>query len=213
MVTILPARCYVAHEWIVKSALQHALAELPHAKEGVITLGMSDMEESYDEDYLIVERRACDGSLRVVGYARRPVRWVGAHLKRRGALVASKLLVGYASVLASHVSAMWPGISRQLIRLVSTAVNTGAECVISGNLARSDSRLPLSSIRWRPPGLPQRALLVRRSGWNGLCSPRAVAQLTDFYNGSLQEGDDSAARRDSFTRDSPASDFAATSRG
>src|SRR5580704_17597373 len=35
IVTILPARCYVRHEWILRQALSEVVSELPHISEGV----------------------------------------------------------------------------------------------------------------------------------------------------------------------------------
>jgi hypothetical protein len=40
VVTILPARCHVAQEWILRAALERALSILPGVREGVVTLGM-----------------------------------------------------------------------------------------------------------------------------------------------------------------------------
>lgn len=56
VITILPARCFVAQESILRRALDHALLELPGIPEGVVTLGMLDLEEGVDEDYLVVRR-------------------------------------------------------------------------------------------------------------------------------------------------------------
>jgi mannose-1-phosphate guanylyltransferase len=52
IVTILPARCYVAHEWILSAALQQVRAALPKIRAGVATLGMVDIDDGIDEDYL-----------------------------------------------------------------------------------------------------------------------------------------------------------------
>jgi hypothetical protein len=67
IVTILPARCHVAHESILRRALQFALAELPGVPEGAVTLGMLDPEEAVDEDYLLVGRARVGRALRVDG--------------------------------------------------------------------------------------------------------------------------------------------------
>ena len=83
VITILPARCYVAHESILRRAIIHALAELPAIPEGVVTLGMLDLEEGIDEDYLVVGRARGGRSLRIDGFARQPVRWVARHLRQR----------------------------------------------------------------------------------------------------------------------------------
>ena len=125
IVIMMPARCYVAHEWILKSALQHGLAELPLTYEGIITLGMRDIEDNDDEDYLVVSRTNGVRGLQVDAFVRRPVPWVAAHLKREGALVASGVLIGYAGAFASYISKMWPGLSGQLAVLTSAACAGG----------------------------------------------------------------------------------------
>src|SRR5208283_3772870 len=56
MVTIMPARCYVADEWILSSALHRLHAMLPRIPEGVGTLGMIDIDAGIDEDYLVPYR-------------------------------------------------------------------------------------------------------------------------------------------------------------
>jgi hypothetical protein len=42
IVTILPAKCYVADEAVLSRALTHALSQLPAVPEGAVTLGMLD---------------------------------------------------------------------------------------------------------------------------------------------------------------------------
>jgi hypothetical protein len=53
VVTILPARCYVANESILSAALTQLQAMQPMFPEGVGTLGMIEIEDGVDEDYLI----------------------------------------------------------------------------------------------------------------------------------------------------------------
>jgi hypothetical protein len=81
-------RDFVAHESILRRALDYALAELPGLSEGAVTLGMLDREEAIDEDYLLVSRARAGQALRVDGFARKPVPWVARRLRRHGALVA-----------------------------------------------------------------------------------------------------------------------------
>jgi hypothetical protein len=38
----------------------------------------------------------------------------------------------------------------------------------------------LRSLRWHPPSFAQRVLAVRRCGWSGLNSARAVARVSEF---------------------------------
>lgn len=180
IVVMMPARCYVAHEWILKSALQYGLAELPLTWEGIIMLGMRDIEENDDEDYLVVSRSNANRRLQVDAFVRRPVPWVASHLKREGALVASGVLIGYAGAFASYISKMWPGLAIQLAALTSAAALVATECDVPVDIALGVPSVQSHALRWQPPSLPLRVLAVSRSGWNGLKSPRAVSRLTDF---------------------------------
>jgi hypothetical protein len=56
VVTILPARCYVADEWILSAALDRLHTTLAKIPEGVGTLGMIDIDDGVDEDYLVPYR-------------------------------------------------------------------------------------------------------------------------------------------------------------
>ena len=111
MVTILPARCYVGHEWILREALKQVESELPHVLEGVATLGMVDIDVGVDEDYMMVGRALRGRGLEVRGIARRPTAWVARHLRRRGAVVSSGIMVGYAGVFAAHMATHWPEVT------------------------------------------------------------------------------------------------------
>jgi hypothetical protein len=180
VITILPARCSVVHEWILRRALQHALAALPHVAEGAITLGMIDREESVDEDYLVAASPRIGPGCRVEGFARRPVPWVARHLKRGGALVSSGIMVGYAGVFAAHISKNWPGVAKKLSQIISSAAIAGEECEIAASLNRGVPAAVLHSLRWYPPAFPQRVFSVCNSGWSGLKSGRAIARVSDF---------------------------------
>ena len=180
VITILPARCFVAREWILRRALNHALLELPGIPEGAVTLGMLDIEEGIDEDYFVVGRPPVGRGLRIDGFARRPVPWVSRHLRQHGALVASGIMIGYAGVFAAHISKNWPGISRQLTRLVAAAA--GEECAVPSLLNRGVPRAVLHSLRWHPPAFPQRVFGVCGSGWSGLKTARSVARMVDYFS-------------------------------
>jgi hypothetical protein len=182
VVIILPARCYVAHEGILRRALNHALAELPGVPEGAVTLGMLDLEEGVDEDYLLVSRARLGRSLRVDGFARQPVPWVARHLRQHGALVASGILIGYAGVFAAHISKHWPGVSKKLAQLNAAAVARGEECKIPSVVNKGDPRALPHSLRWRPSAFRQRVIDVCRSGWSGLKSPQSVARMVEFLS-------------------------------
>jgi mannose-1-phosphate guanylyltransferase len=180
IVTILPARRYVAHEWLLRRALQYAADELPYIPEGAATLGMLDIDESLDEDYLVVGRAAAGPGLAVQGIARRPTAWVARHLRREGAVVASGVTIGYAGVLAAHLSKQWPGIASTLMQLLTAATAAQAECEIPASLLEGVPRTLLKSLKWSAPALPQRAFTVCLSGWSGLKSPQEVTRIMDF---------------------------------
>jgi hypothetical protein len=174
--TVLPAHCQVAHEEILQCAVRRALASLAEIPEGIITLGMLDIEEGVDEDYLVVRRARAGLGLECTGYARRPVPWVARHLREHGALVASGIMVGYASVFASHILHHWPGLARELEHRAAAAAAVGRECGISTSLSRGVSQAALRALRWHPPACRQRVFGVCRSGWSGLKSPLSVAR-------------------------------------
>jgi hypothetical protein len=182
VVSILPARCFVAHEDILKRALDHALLELPGVPEGAVTLGMLDIEEGVDEDYLVVARARKGRGLKVDGYARRPVPWVARHLAQHGALVASGIMIGYAGVFAAHICKSWPGIANSLLRVVSAATKASVECAIPSALNRGVPPTVWNSLRWHPRVFPQRVFGVCCSGWSGLRSPRAVARMVEWLS-------------------------------
>jgi mannose-1-phosphate guanylyltransferase len=184
VITILPARCAVVHEWILRRALGRALLELPNVLEGAITLGMVDREEGIDEDYLVVGRARSGPGSSVAGFARRPVPWVARHLKHGGALVSSGIMIGYAGVFAAHISKNWPGVSKKLNQVISTAAIAGEECEIPSSLNRGVPPAVLHSLRWHPPAFQQRVFTVCDSGWSGLKSARAIARVSQFRSHS-----------------------------
>ena len=95
-----------------------------------MTLGMVDIDEGVDEDYIVVGRARTGRSLAVDGIARRPTAWVARHLRRQGALVSSGIMIGYASVFAAHILKNWPGISERLTTLAAMAGAAKLECEI-----------------------------------------------------------------------------------
>jgi len=180
IVTILPARSFVAHETILRQALRLVAAQLPHVPEGAATLGMLDIDEGVDEDYLVVGGAPAGRGLAVHGIARRPTSWVARHLRRQGAVVASGISVGYAGAFAGHIARCWPGVSQRLVTQVALARAAQTECEIPASL---QNRLPASllrSLRWHAPAFPQRVFTVCDSGWSGLKSPQAVTRIADF---------------------------------
>lgn len=182
VVTILPARCHVTRGYILETTIDQARFVLPSISEGVITLGMMDMEEAFDEDYLVASRAPVGGGYLVQGFARRPTPWIARHLKRQGALVASGIMVGYAGAFAAHISKHWPGLTRKLDHLVEGAKVAETECEIQRRLQDGVPKAVLSSLRWNPPSFPQRAFRVRGCGWTGLKTARAVEAISTHFS-------------------------------
>jgi hypothetical protein len=180
IVTILPARCYVAQEWILRAALERAVSVLPGVREGVVTLGMVDIDEGIDEDYLAVNRARIGAGFTVPGFARRPTSWTARLLVQQGALIASGIMIGYAGVFAAHISKHWPGLTQVLARLGASAAASGSECELPMDLQRAVPKLTMKSLRWCPPMFPQRALPVFGSGWSGLRTQRAVERVATY---------------------------------
>jgi mannose-1-phosphate guanylyltransferase len=180
VVTILPARCYVAQEWILRAALERALSILPGVREGVVTLGMLDIDEVVDENYLAVARARIGAGFNVLGLARRPASWTARLLVQQGAMIASNIMIGYAGAFAAHISTHWPGLAQTLAKLSAAAAATGSECEIPMNLQRGVPRPTMKSPRWNPPMFPQRAIPVVGSGWSGLRTQRAVGRVTTY---------------------------------
>lgn len=185
IVTLLPARCYVGHDSILIRALREVADELPYIPEGAATLGMLDLDEGVDEDYLVVGPMPAGGpGLEIQRIARRPTAWVARHLRRHGAVVASGIMVGYADVFAAHISKHWPGMSVKLIKLIAAASAARAECEIPDSLIRSTPDTVIRSMRWHPSAFPQRVFTVCQSGWSGLHSAREISRIAEFYRNS-----------------------------
>jgi mannose-1-phosphate guanylyltransferase len=182
IVTILPARCYVRHEWVLRQALRQVAAELPHIPEGVATLGMLDIDEGVDEDYMVLCRAPSGRGFAVQGMAHRPTAWVARHLRRQGAVVSSGIMIGYAERFATHIARVWRGIHPRLTTQVAMASAARRECEVTNNLQERVPSAVLKSLRWRPPAFPQRVFTVSDSGWSGLKSPQAVIRIAEFVS-------------------------------
>lgn len=175
-VTILPARCYVANEWILSAALLQLQALLPRMPEGVGTLGMIDIDSGIDEDYLVPFGTQAGPGQVVQAIARRPTGWVAGYLKQHGAMVASGILTGYARVFAAHATKHWPGLTRALSKIVR--IGAKGEKSWCADRYREVPGILLRSLRWWPPTFPQRALRVHRCGWRGMHTARAVERIS-----------------------------------
>jgi mannose-1-phosphate guanylyltransferase len=180
IVTILPARCYVGHEGILRQALRQAACDLVQVPEGAATLGMLDFDEGVDEDYMMVSRAGTGRGLAVHGIARRPTAWVARHLRRQGAVVCSGIMIGYASIFAVHIAKHWPGISQRLSNLVALAGAAQQECEIPTSLQYRTPGSVLKSLPWQAAAFPQRVFTVCDSGWSSLKSPHAVARIAEI---------------------------------
>jgi mannose-1-phosphate guanylyltransferase len=88
VVLLLPARCHVECESTLHAALIRAVAFLPLVEEGAITLGMIDLYEGVDEDYLMTSRSKRGPGFAIHRFAQRPIPWVTRHLRDQGAMVA-----------------------------------------------------------------------------------------------------------------------------
>ncbi len=176
VVTILPARCYVADEWVLSAALHRLRAMLPRIPEGVATLGMIDIDDGIDEDYLLPRGTKFGPVVAVQGMARQPAGWVARHLRQHGAMVASGILMGYAGRFAAHICKHRPTIMKALAGVLCEAA--GGENRLSADIFREVPRSVLQSLRWWPPTFPQRAFPVHRCGWKGLHTARAVARIS-----------------------------------
>jgi len=177
VITILPARSYVAHEAILRRALTQAIEQLPRIPEGVVTLGMLDMENSCGEDYLTLERPAKGEALIVGGLARRPLSLAAQPLRRQGALVASGILIGYAGALTAPLAKHWCAVAGKLYAL---AAEPAEECKVPPDLVHELPRGVFRSHPWHPAAIPQRVIPVCRSGWSSLKSPQSIERVLAF---------------------------------
>jgi hypothetical protein len=175
VVTILPTRCYVANERILWSALDQLYGMLPELAGGAATLGMIDVDDGVDEDYLVPCGPNEGSGLAVLGMVHRPVRWVAQQLRQHGAMVASGILMGYAGAFAAYIYRHRPVLAKALGKL--KAATAGAENRLCADMFQDAPRSMLRAPTWRPPTFLQRALPVFRCGWRGLHTARAVSRI------------------------------------
>jgi mannose-1-phosphate guanylyltransferase len=175
-VTILPARCYVSDEGKLCAALLQLQATLPTIPEGVGTLGMIDIDEGIDENYLVPYMTPVGAGLAVQAMTRQPTGWIARYLRQQGAMVASGILTGYAGTLAGHVFKTYPDLAKVLAKHRRAA--PARENAVCADLYRQVPKGAPRALRWCPPLLPQRAYRVYRCGWRGLHTARAVARVS-----------------------------------
>ena len=176
LLTILPARCYVADEWTLTVALHRALSERSFLADGMVTLGMVGAESDVDEDYLVLGAPDGRPTVAVAAIAQRPKEGVARELVRRGAVVASGIYVAYASTMAMLLYKHWPTLTRKLLRQLARSEVRG-ENRIPPTLAQEGLRAASQPFGNRPPRIPLRALRVAHCGWSGLRSPRAIERI------------------------------------
>jgi hypothetical protein len=163
-------------------AAADAMSSLPEIAEGVIALGMLEMEDDVDEDYFVVTRSRVGRGLRADGLARRPVPWVARHPKQHVASVASGILIGYTRVFAAYILRNWRCVSIKLEGSALAAAAVGKKCEIPTSLTRDVSPVVLHFLRWHPPALDQRVFGVSRCGWRGLKSRQSVARTVQLLS-------------------------------
>jgi mannose-1-phosphate guanylyltransferase len=185
LVTILPARCYVADEWTLTIALHRALSERTFLADGIVTLGMVGADTDVDENYLLLGASNGRPTVAVPGIAQRPVECVARHLVRRGALVASDIYIGYASRLALQLSRYWAAVTHKLLEHLTRSTTPGIENHIPPSLAREALRVAPRMSRDRPPWIPLHTSRVAHCGWSGLRSPRAIERSAISQTNSL----------------------------
>ena len=184
LVTILPARCYVADEWTLTIALHRALSERTVLAGGIVTLGMLGAETDVDENYLLPGASNGRPTVAVSGVARRPVDWVARHLVRQGALVASDIYIGHAGTLALLFSKYWTALTHELLEHLTSSFMPGVENRIPPILALEALHVAPRMSWDRPPRIPVRALRVAHCGWSGLRSQRAIERIATSRSSS-----------------------------
>lgn len=187
IVTLLPGRCFVTHESILTEAIDRAISLLPMVPEGVITLGMQDLDDGIDEDYLVPPKGEREFLQPLLGVARRPLPWIAQYLRAEGALVASRVTCSYARTLAAHIALVWPGLASRLLERILADTAQRGEGVVRISVPKGLPKALLRSRHWYPPALPQRALRVSACGWSGLRTARAVARVSSFLTPGLED--------------------------
>ena len=186
LITILPARSYVADEWTLAVALHRVLSDRSVLVDGIVTLGMVSEQPGVDEDYLVLSAPDGRPTLPVSVTAQRPAEWVARDLVRRGAVVASGIYVAYARALVALLYGYWPMLTRKLLRHLKHSRDAGAENCIPPSLAREELRAASRPFWDRPPWIPVRALRVAPCGWSSLSSQRAIARIATGQPRALQ---------------------------
>jgi len=175
LITLLPARCYVADEWTLTLALHKALSERRLLSEGILTLGI--IGSGLDEDYLVLREPDDRPTVAVAYTAQRPTQWVAHDLVRRGAVVATGIYIASASGLAALLYRYWPTLTRKILRHLEQSHVPGVENRIAPALTQEALRAASRPFWDRPPWLTLRALRVAQCGWSSLGSTNAIERI------------------------------------
>jgi mannose-1-phosphate guanylyltransferase len=185
LITILPARSYVADEWTLTVALHRVLSNRFFLADGIVTLGMVTEQPGIDEDYLVLDAPDGRPTVAVSTTAQRPATWATRGLVRQGAVVASGIYVAYASALVAQLYRQSPTLTRKILRQVGHSLVAGTENSIPSSIAAEG--LSAASHVWdRPPWKPVRALRVAPCGWSSLRSARAIELIAAPRHPTLQ---------------------------
>jgi mannose-1-phosphate guanylyltransferase len=175
LITILPARCYVADEWTLTLALDRALSERRFLSEGILTLGI--IGSGVDEDYLVLRAPDDRPTVAVAFTAQRPTEWVAQDIVRRGAVVATGIYIATASALASLLYRYWPTLTHKILRHLKHSHVPGVENCIAPALAQEALRAASRPFWDRPPWLTLRAVRLAHCGWSSLSSTQAIERI------------------------------------
>jgi len=185
LITIVPARCYVADEWALTVAIHSVLSDRSFLADGIVTLGMVGAQPSVDEDYLVLSEPDGRPTATVAVTAQKPAEWLARDLVRRGAVVASGIYVAYARALAAMLYQYWPMLTRKILRYLRHSLVPGTENCVPPTLAQEELRA--SRPFWdRPPWMPVRAMRVADCGWSSLSSADAIERVVTPQPRSLQ---------------------------
>jgi mannose-1-phosphate guanylyltransferase len=177
LITILPARSYVADEWTLTVALHRALSNRSLLSDGIVTLGMLGAQPGIDEDYLVLSAPDGRPTVAVSGTVQRPAELAARELLRRGAVVASGIYVAYARALVALLYRYWPMLIRGILRHLGHPFVAGAENIMPPSLARQELRTASRPFWDRPPWMPVRAMRVAPCGWSSLGSLPAIERI------------------------------------
>ena len=187
LITILPARSYVADERTLTAAINRVLSDPSFLADGIVTFGMVSAQPGVDEDYLVLSAPDGRPTAAVSVTAQRPVEWVARDLVRRGAVMASGIYVAYARALVALLYRYWPMLTRRILRHLRHSRLAGAENRIPPSLAREELRAASRPFWDRPPWMPVRALRVAPCGWSSLCSPQAIERIATARSRAIQD--------------------------